>query len=117
MEHYTHEIDATDKKLGRLATLVATLLMGKDKPTFRKNLFPHATVTIKNASKISITDRKLDEITHTRYSGYPGGITQQSAAHVAEIKGYGEIIRHAVSRMLPKTKHRDNMLKHLIISE
>jgi large subunit ribosomal protein L13 len=113
----THTIDATGKKLGRLATEVATLLMGKDSPTFRKHFAPTAKVTITNASKLNATQTRLEGILHTRYSGYPGGITQMTAKRVADTKGYGEVIKHAVSRMLPKNKHRDTMLLNLSISE
>ena len=113
----THTIDATEKKLGRLATVVAQLLMGKDKPAFRKNAIPNFKVSIVNASKLSITDKKVLELIHSRYSGYPGGLTKQSGKSVRDKKGSAEIIRHAVSRMIPKTKHRSLMLKNLEITE
>ncbi len=113
----SHTIDATEQKLGRLASKVATLLSGKDKPTFRKNVVPSAKVNIINAGKISITDKKLLQMTHTRYSGYPGGMTKSTAKNVRGKKGTEELIRHAVSRMLPKIKHRSLMLKNLEISE
>lgn len=112
-----HTIDATEEKLGRLATKVVILLTGKDKPTFRRNAIPDARVTITNAGKISITDKKLSQLTHARYSGYPGGLTKETGQAVRSKKGTEELIRHAVSRMLPKTKHRSLMLKNLEISE
>ena len=112
-----HTIDATSEKLGRLASKVAILLTGKDKPSFRKNAIPNAKVSIVNASKLSITDKKISALTHTRYSGYPGGLTKQFAKNVMVKKGSAELIRHAISRMLPKTKHRSTMLKNLEISE
>jgi len=110
-------IDATGKKLGRLATEVATLLMGKHSPTFRKNHDPLTKVTITNASKISASIERLEGITHSRYSGHPGGLTQESGKRIVDTKGYGELLRHAVSRMLPKNKLRDRMLLNLNISE
>ncbi|MEK7567976.1 MAG: 50S ribosomal protein L13 [Patescibacteria group bacterium] len=110
-------IDATEQKLGRLASKVAIILMGKNVTTFRKNLFPNNKVKIINASKLSITDRKLEELTHTRYSGYPGGMKQKTAKIIKSQKGTEELIRHAVSRMLPKNKHRSSMLKNLSVSE
>ncbi len=115
MKEYT--IDAKEQKLGRLASKVAVILMGKNVTTFRKNLFPSTKVHIINASKISITDRKLDEITHSRYSGYPDGLKQKSGTIIRSQKGTEELIRHAVSRMLPKNKHRSGMLKNLSVSE
>jgi large subunit ribosomal protein L13 len=112
-----HQIDATGSKLGRLATKVATLLMGKNEPSFRKHFAPSAIVEIANASRMDITDRKLNELSHVRYSGCPGGFTKESGKRIVSTKGYGELLRHAVSRMLPKNKHRDTMLKNLIITE
>ena len=110
-------LDASGEKLGRLATKAATFLMGKNQPSYQRNAFPKTTVMIKNASKLDITEKKISEITHTRYSGYPGGIRKYTGKKVAADKGYGELIRHAVSRMLPKNKHRATMLKNLKISE
>src|SRR5262245_18834391 len=115
MKNYT--IDATGEKLGRLATKTATILMGKNTPDFMRHVKPTNKVSITNAAKLNITDKKVSEITHTRYSGYPGVIRKYSGKKIAADKGYGELIRHAVSRMLPKNKHRPGMLKNLSISE
>ncbi|MDO8492615.1 MAG: uL13 family ribosomal protein, partial [bacterium] len=112
-----HKIDAKGMKLGRLATVVAMLLMGKDTPAFRKNLAPISKVEILNASKIDITPKKMAEISHVRYSGYPGGKTETKGRHVITKKGYEELLRHAVSGMIPKNKHHSNMLKNLIVNE
>jgi len=112
-----HEIDATGKKLGRLATAVATILMDKNTPSFRKNLAPTNKVEIKNASKMDMSVKRLQGIVHTRYSGYPGGQTQTKGENIISTKGYEELIRHAVSRMIPRTKHHSNMLKNLIVHE
>lgn len=117
MDNKNHTIDATGLKLGRLATRVATLLMNKNSPEFRKHLVPTVKVTISNASRLDITEKKLGEITHNRYSGYPGGFTSLKGKKIIADKGYGELIKHAVSRMLPKNKLRDIMLKNLIVNE
>lgn len=117
MENQIHNIDATGQKLGRLATKVATLLMNKNSPMFRKHLKPSVKVSITNASKLDITERKLKEITHNRYSGYPGGFTSVKGTKIVSDKGYRELVRHAVSRMLPKNKLRDSMLKNLTITD
>ncbi len=112
-----HQIDAKDMKLGRLATKVATLLMGKDVPTFRKNFAPTSRVEIKNASKMDISEKRMAGIVHTRYSGYPGGQTQVAGKYIVASKGYEALIRHAVSRMIPKTKHHSDMLRNLTVNE
>lgn len=112
-----HAIDATGKKLGRLATTVATLLSGKNSPLYERHLAPKNKVTIKNVSKIDIPEKKLFQLSHTRYSGYPGGFKKNIGKKIVTKKGYRELLRHAVSRMLPKNKHRQTMLKNLTISE
>lgn len=117
MNKEEHTIDATGQKLGRLATKVATLLMNKNSTNFRKHVKPSVKVVISNISKIDITERKLNEITHNRYSGYPGGFTSTSGRKIIKDKGYGELLKHAVSRMLPKNKLRDIMLKNLTVNE
>src|SRR3989344_2135880 len=104
MTPQTYKIDATGLKLGRLASKTAVLLIGKDSPSFRKNLPPSVIVEINNLNKIDITEKKLFEITHTRYSGFPGGKKQISGKKIVKTKGYKELLKHAVSRMLPKNK-------------
>lgn len=112
-----HTIDATNQKLGRIATKIATLLMNKDSVEFARNKEPKRVVTVINASKLSITEKKLKEETHSRYSGYPGGLTKETFEHVSKRKGYAELIKHAVSGMLPKNKLRSKMLLNLKITE
>ncbi len=112
-----HTIDATDKKVGRVATQAAVLLMGKNLPDFARNNIPEVTVEIKNTSKASIADSKMLQKTYSRYSGYPGGLKQPTMKEVIGKKGYSEIFREAVAGMLPKNKLRPRMLKNLIITE
>lgn len=110
-------VDASGMTLGRLATKTAVILMGKDKPTFERNVYSGAPVKVINASKIRITANKLEEITHKRYSGYPGGLRVMKASEVSAKKGMGELIRHAVHQMLPSNKLRPMMMKNLKIVE
>ena len=111
-------IDATGMKLGRLATQTAMALMGKDRPSFKRNVFSGRKVLIKNASKINITDKKLkDEIYHTRFSGYPSGLTITTGSETVKTKGYSELVRLAVSGMLPKNKLKKQMIKNLEVEE
>lgn len=117
MSATTHTIDATGKKLGRIATEAAVILMGKHVPGFRKNVMSGDKVLIKNASKISIDDRKLRGKTYTRYSGYPGGFKSAPLKEVVEKKGYGEAFRRAVRGMLPQNKLRDRRIKNLTVEE
>lgn len=111
-----YTLDAENKKIGRVATQAAVLLMGKNTAGFAKNSVPDVTVEIKNASKASIDGKKLTQKTYSRYSGYPGGLKQPSMEKVIAKKGYGELFREAISGMLPKNKLRNKMMKNLIIN-
>ncbi|HEY4512440.1 MAG TPA: 50S ribosomal protein L13 [Candidatus Paceibacterota bacterium] len=110
-------IDATNEKLGRVATRAAAILIGKDKTTFVKNKIVGDKVKIINASKLLIDEKKRVEKTYARYSGYPGGLKKPSLEMTVAKKGYKEILRHAVSGMLPKNKLRTKFLLNLEINE
>lgn len=112
-----HTIDATNKSLGRLATEVATLLMGKNSPLFTRNVVSNTTVTVTNASKLKVDEKKKIEKTYSRYSGYPGGLNKSTLAHVVSKKGYAEIVHLAVKGMLPDNKLKKEMMKHLTVTE
>lgn len=108
-------IDATGRTLGRVATEVAMALMGKDKVSFIRNAFSGSMVKVVNASKMSISPKKIAEIAHERYSGYPGGLRSIGAKETIEKKGHKELLRLSVDRMLPKNKLQKEMLKNLKI--
>lgn len=112
-----YTIDATNKSLGRLATEVATLLMGKNSAEFTRNTVSTNLVTVTNASKLKVDQKKLLEKTYKRYSGYPGGLKISTMDHVVSKKGYSEIVRLAVKGMLPDNKLKNEMMKHLSVSE
>ena len=112
-----HIIDAENKKIGRVATEAAILLMGKNLSDFKRNVVPNVKVEIKNASKAAITDKKMQEKTYSRYSGFPGGLKKPTMKEVVGKKGYGELFKEAVSGMLPKNKLRQKMINNLIITE
>ena len=110
-------IDANGRALGRVASEAAVTLMGKDKAGFERHIYSGFPVKIVNASKIRITTKKLESIKHKRYSGYPGGLRITSAKETAAKKGYREILRLAVRKMLPGNKLRREMMKNLKIEE
>ena len=112
-----YTIDAKDKKLGRLATEVAVLLMGKNTPDFAKNKIPAITVEVVNLSKLDITPKKKEQTLYKRYSGYPGGLKIENLGKLSERLGIGNAFKKTVSGMLPKNKLRDRMLKNLVITE
>lgn len=112
-----HTIDASGKKLGRLASEIAVLLMGKNRSDFARNRIPEITIEVSNASLISIDPIKAKAKTYTRYSGYPGGIKSETLEHLKSRRGTKEVLRKAVKGMLPKNKLQARMLKNLIIKD
>ncbi len=110
-------LDAENKSIGRIATQAAVYLMGKNLPDFKRNAIPQVTVEIKNTSKATINEKKMEQKTYSRYSGYPGGLRQPTMKQVVEKKGYSELFKEAVWGMLPKNKLRSKMILNLKISE
>ncbi len=110
-------IDAAGKSIGRVAATAAKMLMGKTSAAYTPHIFSDVKVMVKNASKLSIRDRKKVQKTFTTYSGYPGGIKRQSLSHLIDKKGNAGAIRQAVRRMLPRNTMLTARLKNLTISE
>ena len=105
-------IDATDEVLGRLASQVAKILRGKNKPSYT----PHADcgdyVIVVNAEKVKLTGKKLTDKVYTRHTGYPGG--QRFATAADYLKKKPEfVIEEAVRGMLPKTRLGEAIFKNL----
>lgn len=94
-------IDATDMVLGRLATRIANILRGKDKPIYTNHVDTGDFVIVVNAEKIKMTGNKWQQKTYYRHSGYPGGLKSIVAGKVKE-KNPEFLIKHAVRGMLPK---------------
>src|SRR3972149_705777 len=94
-------VDATDRILGRLATRLAMVLMGKHKPTYTPFLDTGDFVIVTNASKIRLTGRKADSKVYRRFSRYPGG-QKEIPFRTQLARRPEEVIRHAVLDMLPR---------------
>lgn len=107
-----HKIDAKGKVLGRLATEVATLLMGKNKAEFVPYLDTGDFVVVTNASQVKVTGKKSQHKVYTRHSGYPGGLKQETFEKLIERRPE-YIIEHAVLGMLPGNKLGKKMIKKL----
>ena len=108
----THLVDASAKTLGRLATQIAVLLIGKNKAVWAKDQLSGDQVVVINAEKIHVTGQKREQKIYKHYSGYPGGHKTYSFDELMAKKPT-EIITRAVSRMLPKNKLGREMLRRL----
>ena len=107
-----HVIDATDQVLGRLATQVARLLMGKHKPIFSRNLDVGDYVVIINADKVRVTGDKAKQKVYYRHSGYPGGLKSITYDKLMQTNPT-RVIEHAVKGMLPHTRLGASIMKKL----
>ena len=110
-------IDARGKKLGRLASEIAHLLMGKQYPSFRRHILKEVKVTVVDAGKLDVSPKKKSTKRYALYSGYPGGLRHESAEEVVRKKGASELVRRAVYGMLPANKLRTPRMKNLVIKE
>lgn len=112
-----YTIDATNRKLGRVATEAAVFLVGKERPDFERNKLSGNLVEIINTSKADIDVKKIETKEYNRYSGYPGGLKTETMKKVISKKGYVEVFKKAVYGMLPSNRLRDKMMKNLTITE
>lgn len=108
----THQIDATGKSAGRIASQIALLLRGKNKVEYQPQLDLGDIVRVINADKLKFTGKKFQQKKYHSYSGYPGGLKTKKIINLTP----AQIITKAVRDMLPPTKHRVSMLKRLIIN-
>ena len=107
-----HLIDASGKTLGRLATQMSILLLGKHKPIFTPNQDTGDHVVVINAAKVQVTGNKTKQKLYYRYSGYPGGLRSRSLDEMLD-KYPERVIEHAVKGMLPRNRLGARMLKKL----
>jgi len=105
-------VDAKDKVLGRLATRIATVLMGKDKVIYSPHQDTGDEVIVINARHIKTTGKKIAVKVYKRYSAYPGGLNLETLETVLKKKPE-RVITHAVKGMLPKNKLGAKLLKKL----
>lgn len=110
-----YTIDATGKIVGRLASDVAMLLMGKRDPTYRPNVVSDISVHVTNFSKARVTGTKATKKLYWRFSGYPGGVKNKTLGNFWEHDPAG-FFAHVVGGMLPKNRLRSKMLKRLTIT-
>lgn len=110
-----YTIDASGKTLGRVASLAAKALMGKNSPDYTPHIRSDVHVKILNAGTIRLSSHKRTTKMYSTYSGYPGGRRVESFKDLSARRGVAEPIRRAVRRMLPRNTFLTARLKQLEI--
>ncbi len=105
-------IDAKGQVLGRLATQVARIIRGKNKPVFTPNMDTGDFVVIINADKIIVTGKRESQKEYFSHSGYPGGVKIKTYSEMI-VKNPAFVVRHAVSGMLPKNRLGKKLINKL----
>ena len=114
MKRETHNIDATNKVFGRLATEIAVLLRGKHKPTFAPNVDGGDTVVVENVAKMAFSGKKLENKVYHRHTQYPGNLKSETLGERMK-RNPAKVLSDTVRHMLPDNKLRSGMMKRLII--
>lgn len=114
MERETHTIDAAGTPMGRLASEVAKLLMGKHKATFQKHIDMGDAVIVQNVGQMKLTGSKLVQKKYYRHTNYPGNLKEISAKSLME-DNPGKMFEDCVRRMLPDNKLRTERMKRLTV--
>jgi large subunit ribosomal protein L13 len=112
IERKWYIIDAENKVLGRLATEIATILRGKNKPIYTPHVDTGDFVIVINADKVKLTGKKLEQKNYTYHTGYPGGLRQVPYKNLI-VKNPEKIIELAVKGMLPKNSLGRSMYRKL----
>ncbi|GAB5590827.1 54S ribosomal protein L23 [Umbelopsis nana] len=109
-----HLVDAKQRVLGRMATGIATTLMGKHKPIYDPASDCGDHVVVINAKEIAVTGKKWDQKLYRHHTGYPGGLKEIPMSRIME-RNPEKVIHKAVSGMLPKNRLREKRLERLHI--
>ena len=114
VEHKWYVIDAEGQVLGKVAALAASVLRGKNKPTFTPYVACGDNVIIINAEKVVLTGNKIDKKMYYNHSGYPGGLRERTARTMKE-KYPVEMVERAIKNMLPKNRLGRDMYRQLFV--
>lgn len=114
VERMTHVIDAKGEILGRIASRAAHLLMGKHKPIYDPSVNCADNIVVLNAKDVVLTGNKLKQKLYRHHTGWPGGLVEKEAKTVMA-NNPDQVIRAAISGMLPKNTMRRHRLRHLQI--
>lgn len=112
----TVTIDATGKRIGRLASEIAHIILGKDTTGFAKNVVAPVRVEVTHVDALDVSEKKRTEKVYDRYSGFHGGRKEETLEEVVAKKGMAEVLRRAVYNMLPANRLRNERMKNVTIS-
>lgn len=110
-----YEIDATNKKIGRLASEIALILQGKKNPKYEPRIQGEDKVVVKNIDKLEISPKKLKQKVYYRHSGPLGHLKEQTLGQLIEKRGPAEALKKAIKGMLPKNRLLIKRMKRLAI--
>lgn len=110
-------IDAAGKTIGRVASEAAKALMGKTSPDYTPHIRSDVKVSIVNAAKLRITEKKRSQKTYQSYSGFPGSLRVQTLTMLSSRFGKGEAVRRAIARMMPRNRLHTARMKNLTVTE
>ena len=112
-----YTVDATGRTLGRVASEAASALLGKKSVHYVRNKVLPVKVTIVNASKLRLPEKRVDEKAYTRYTGYPGGLKHFTLKDVVKKTGMAGLLTKTVDGMIPRNKLRKERMKRRIITD
>jgi len=110
--HDWYVVDANGQNLGRLASKIAHVLLGKHKPNFTPGVDMGDFVVVVNCERVTVTGNKLEDKMYYRHTGYPGGLKETNLRNQLD-KHPDRVIKQAVKGMLPKNTHGRNLLKKM----
>ncbi len=110
-----YTIDATNKKIGRLASEISLILQGKKNPKYEPRLEGEDKVIVKNINKVEISAAKKENKIYFRHTTQIGHLKKQTMKEMLEKKGVAEVLRRSVKGMLPKNKLAGKRMKRLVV--
>jgi large subunit ribosomal protein L13 len=116
LEEIQYTIDAKGKSLGRVASDAAQALLGKKSVHYVQNAVLPVRVTIINASKLVMTEKRIANKVYVHYTGYPGGLRETPMSRMMDKKGIEEVMRKTVDGMIPRNKLRKDRMKRLTVT-
>jgi large subunit ribosomal protein L13 len=107
-------VDGTNQTVGRMCSKIAAVLRGKNKASYTPHVDTGDFIVVINASKVVLTGKKLDQKLYDHYTGYPGGLKEETASSLLKRKPE-DVIERAVKGMLPKNRLGRKMFKKLFV--